>query len=56
MTALTILLAIACFSLGINASEHGKPKTGNHNFITAFISTVIQVGLIFWMLHDFNVF
>lgn len=52
-TAAKVILVI-WFSLaaGVSIAQHGKPKTGNYNFIYSFIGMAIEIMLLtiggFW--------
>ncbi len=35
-------------SLLIYAHEHGKPKTGEYSFPTAFVAILISASLLYW--------
>lgn len=48
MTAQIVYLVLIFMSLLLNANQHGKPKTGNHNFWIHFISTIIVLALLYW--------
>ena len=45
-----IYLALIFFSLGISFTEHGKLREGRTNAITSLISTIIHMGLIYWIV------
>lgn len=41
-----IYIVLTILGLAGSLMKHGEPKTGNENFITSFISTVI----VYWIL------
>lgn len=43
-----IYLALNLFSLGIAMEQHGKPKTGTHNFFTTLIALALCLLLLYW--------
>jgi uncharacterized membrane protein len=47
---LIILYAFSVFNLLMGAHEHGKPKTGNHNFWIITVANLLQLVLIWWAL------
>jgi hypothetical protein len=50
-----LYLILVGLALGIIATHHGKPKTGNENFGVSLIAVLIQIGLMLWG-GFFNVF
>lgn len=47
-TPAIIYLCLIFVGLLVGANEHGKPKTGEHNFWFTFIGAAISVGLLYW--------
>ena len=42
------LIVLYCISLGINLSEHGKPKQGKNNVFTSIVALIIQISILTW--------
>lgn len=42
-----VFIIMVGLSLGIAMGEHGKPKTGVHNFLTSLIAILIEVFILF---------
>jgi LPXTG-motif cell wall-anchored protein len=42
------VIVLAAMSLGIDLQNHGKPKTGNNNFVISLIGTAITIALLWW--------
>lgn len=55
MICTIIILALLGFNLGINAAEHNQPKEGKYNFWIAFISTIVEL-LLLWGAGLFDKF
>lgn len=47
---LTILYALLLISLLIASNQHGKEKTGKHNFWINLLSTIITLVIVWWAL------
>ena len=43
-----IFIVLLGLNLGVGLAQHGTPKTGNNSFMSAFLGTIIQVGLLYW--------
>lgn len=42
-----IIIVIHLLALGIELADHGKPKEGNHNFITTLIANIVMLFLLY---------
>jgi hypothetical protein len=47
-TPALIYLALTFLALGVVAEKSGKPRTGNHSFMTTLVSRLIFCGLLYW--------
>ncbi len=43
-----IWLALMTFTLGVEATKHGKPKEENYNFWARIIASALVFGLLYW--------
>jgi hypothetical protein len=43
-----VAICLMALQVGIGLADHGKPKTGNHSFFQALISTGLLLGLLIW--------
>ena len=43
-----ILITLNMLGTGSELAQHGKPRTGKHNFCTMLIAQGILWGLLFW--------
>lgn len=48
MAPQVIVLALMGMSVCAAAYLHGKPKTGEHNFLVEFINNALTFGLLWW--------
>ena len=48
--ALLVWYILVVVGLLINANQHGKAKTGRHNFWVSVIATSITLVMVWWML------
>ena len=43
-----IYLILMGLGLGVSLSDHGKDKTGKHNFFVKFFATMLGLALLYW--------
>ena len=43
-----IMLFLGVLSIGASLAEHGREKTGKHNFFATTIGVLIQMALLYW--------
>lgn len=48
MTAQLIYLTLVFIGALIAANQHGKDKTGKHDFFTSIIAQILVMGLLYW--------
>ncbi len=41
-------LVMVALGLGISLSEHGKPREGKHNLLSAVIANIVLAAILYW--------